>query len=95
MQRIFSIFSPLFLMATNTPPDYSKAIVIPREIPEHLESHFAALKKARKVIKILSMFTQGVETFPYTIQNGGNEERLTLPRRYEFDGFELRFLPGW
>lgn len=95
MQRIFSIFSPLFLMATNTPHDYSKAIVIPREIPKHLESHFAALKRAKKVIKILSMFTQGVETFPYTIQNGGTEERLTLPQRYEFDGFELRFLPGW
>lgn len=82
-------------MATNTPPDYSKTIVIPSIIPEHLESHFAALKRAKKVIKILSMFTQRVETFDYTIQNGGKEDFLVLPKQYDFSGFQIRFLPGW
>ena len=81
-------------MATNTPHDYSKAIVIPREIPEHLESHFTALKRAKKVIKILSMFTREVETFPYIIQNGTPGE-LVLPKQYNFGEFQIRFLPGW
>lgn len=81
-------------MATNTTPDYSKTIVIPSIIPEHLTSHYIALKRAKRVIKILSMFTQGVETFPYTIQNGGTEERLILPKQYDFAGFQIRFLGG-
>lgn len=82
-------------MDTNTHfNDYSEAIVVPEKIPEHLESHFAALKRAKKVIKILSMFTRGVETFPYIIQNGTPGD-LILPKQYDFDGFQIRFLPGW
>lgn len=82
-------------MATKTSfHDYSETIVVPERIPAHLESHFTALKKAKKVIKILSMFTRGVETFPYIIQNGVPGE-LVLPKQYDFDGFQIRFLPGW
>lgn len=37
-------------MATNTTfKDYSDAIVIPSEIPEHLEAHYTALKRAKKL----------------------------------------------
>lgn len=81
-------------MVPNTQIDYSEAIIIPGNIPEHMESHFEALKRAKGVINILSMFTRGVETFPYIIQNGipGN---LVLPKQYNFDGFQIRFLPGW
>lgn len=40
------------------------------------------------------MFTRGVETFPYIIQNGA-PGKLVLPKQYDFDGFQIRFLPGW
>ena len=83
MQQIFFIFSPLFLMDTNRLNDYSETIVVPTQIPEHLEAHYTALKRAKKVIHILSLFTQDVETFTYDILHGARE-KMVLPSQYQF-----------
>lgn len=82
-------------MATNTTfKDYSDAIVIPSEIPEHLEAHYTALKRAKRVIHILSLSTQNVKTFSYDILHGARE-KMVLPSQYQFWDFQIRFLPGW
>ncbi len=94
MQRIFSIFSPLFLMATNTLSDYSEAIIIPGNIPEHMEAHYIALKGAKKIIHILSLSALHVKTREYTIPHG-THEKMILPEEYQFESFQIRFLPGW
>lgn len=70
-------------MDTNHLPDYLETLVIPKQIPEHLEAHYTALKKAKEVIVILSLFAQDVETFSYDILHGSSN-KMVLPRQYQF-----------
>lgn len=81
-------------MVTNTLPDYSEAIIIPGNIPKHMQAHYTALKSAKEVIHILSQSTLSVETRKYTIPHGTSEEMI-LPEGYQFENFVIRFLPGW
>ena len=65
-------------MATNTLSDYSEAIIIPGNIPEHMEAHYIALKRAKEVIHILSLSALHVKTREYTISHG-THEKMILP----------------
>lgn len=83
-------------MATKK-PNFADAIIIPAEIPEQFEAHFEALKRAKRVITILSAYTGVIhddEIFAYTIKNGQTGD-LRLPKDYNFDWFKIKFLPGW
>lgn len=81
-------------MATNAQPDYSESIIIPGKIPEHMEAHYTALKRAKRVIHILSLFALNVSTRAYNIVHG-SRENMILPEQYQFERFIIRFLPGW
>lgn len=81
-------------MATNTQPDYSESIIIPGKIPEHMEAHYTALKRAKKVIHILSQSALSAKTRAYSILHGTHEDMI-LPEQYQFERFVIRFLPGW
>lgn len=83
MQQIFFIFSPLFLMDTNRLPDYSHTIVIPTEIPEDLDAHYTALRRAKEVIDIISLSALSVETSEYDILHGSTV-KMVLPSQYQF-----------
>jgi hypothetical protein len=82
-------------MATNSPfNDYSEAIVIPKKIPEHMRSHFEILRKAKKIIHILSGHAESTTLFSYNIAHGAPDP-MVLPSTYHFGEFHIRFLPGW
>lgn len=94
MQQIFFIFSPLFLMKQKTKNPYLEQIQIPKKIPAHQESHYLALRKAKKVIAILCFATTPGKESEYSIRHGGGNS-MTLPQEYNKDDMKIRFLPGW
>ncbi len=81
-------------MVTTSHHDYSESIIIPGNIPEHMEAHYAALETAKRIIHILSQFALSVNTRAYNILHGAREN-MVLPEQYQFERFIIRFLPGW
>ena len=57
--------------------NYADTIIIPAKIPEYEKAHFEALRRAKEVITILSIYTSEIaesDIFPYTIKNGHRKE---------------------